>query len=316
MAAISIGTLTDIEKTQYVKEALKFAKYALIYRQFGQKDTVAKREGKTRQWVRFSIPAITSGTDFSGAATYVKNTTGVAPTFTPATPGTATVSATADYLFGKGHEWNNGVEYTSFMDLEDNLRQVNAEHAGRAVDSETRDVLIAGTSVAYANAKASRGLLDSNDKIDMADIFQSVTNLRNRSARPIDGKFTVAHSHNVTQRLLLDSTFQAAIANQKDYIFTGTIAELYGCRFVGTENAPTVSNSGSNNAVSTVEQTLIFGSDAYGVTHWMMNDYDLVYTGPGGWGDEWANRHALTWKMVHKPVILNDSWMERLESAR
>lgn len=202
------------------------------------------------------------------------------------------------------------------MDLEDNLRQVNAEHAGRAVDSETRDVLIAGTSVAYANAKASRGLLDSNDKIDMADIFQSVTNLRNRSARPIDGKFTVAHSHNVTQRLLLDSTFQAAIANQKDYIFTGTIAELYGCRFVGTENAPTVSNSGSNNAVSTVEQTLIFGSDAYGVTHWMMNDYDLVYTGPGGWGDEWANRHALTWKMVHKPVILNDSWMERLESAR
>ena len=316
MAAISIGTLTDIEKSDYVREGLKFAQYNLIYRQFGQKEQVKKREGKTRQWFRFSVPALTSGADFSGAATYVSNTTGAPPTFTPATPTTTTVTATADHLFGKGHEWNGGAEYTSFANIESELRRINAEHAGRAVDTEVRDVIKAGTTVNYANAKASRGLLSSADTIDMNDIFDAGTTLRNNSTRLIKGMYSVAHSHNVTAQLMKDTAFQSAIAQQKPYIFTGTIAELYGMRFVGTENAPTVSNSGTGNSVGTVEQTLIFGEGAYGVTYWMMDDYDIIYTPPGGWGDEYKTRHALTWKMVQKAVILNQSWMLRLESAR
>lgn len=316
MAAISIGTLTDIEKTSYAREGLKFAKYKLIYRQFGQKEDVEKREGKTRQWFRFSVPELESGANFNGTETYVKNTTGAPPTFTPATPTTTTVTATADYLFGKGHEWNEGAEYTSFADIRSELRKVNAEHAGRAFDTEVRDVIKAGTTVGYANGKASRGLLSSADTIDMNDIFDSVTTLRNNSANPINGMFSVAHSHNVTAQLMKDTAFQSAIAQQKPYIFTGVIAELYGCRFVGTENAPTVSNSGTANSVGTVEQTLIFGEGAYGVTYWGMNDYDLIYTPPGGWGDEYKSRHALTWKLREKGVILNQSWMLRLESAR
>ncbi len=316
MAVISIGTLTDIEKSDYVKEGLKFAEYNLIYRQFGQKEDVKERAGKTRQWFRFSVPAVTSGADFSGAATYVSNTTGATPTFTPATPTTTTVTATADYLFGKGHEWNDGVAYSSFADIKMELRRVNAEHAGRAIDTEVRDTVIAGTNVGYANAKASRGLLTSADTIDMNDIFDAVTNLRNNSARPIKGLFRALHSHNVTAQLMKDTAFQSAIQFQKDYLFKGTIAELYGVGFTATENAPTQSNSGSNNAVSTVEKTLIVGDGAFGVTHWMLNDYDLIYTAPGGWGDEWKQRHALTWKYSGKAVILNQSWMYRLESAR
>jgi len=316
MAVLNIGTLSDIEKTKYIKESLAFAKYQLIFRQFGQKDKVEAREGKTCQWIRFTIPTVTSGSDFSGSATYVKNSTGAAPTFTPATPGDTTVTATMEFLFGQGHEWNAGVEYSSLVDLPKELRKVNAEHAGRAVDTEVRDVLKVGTTVGYANAKASRMALISTDKIDMDDIFAQVTTLRNNSAPLIKGLYTVAHSHNVTEQLMKDTAFQNAIQFQKPYIFTGTIAELYGSRFVGTENAPTVANSGSNNTISTLEQTLIFGDNAYGVTYWMLNDYDMIYTGPGGWGDEYANRHALTWKFVGKAVRLNENWMLRLESAR
>lgn len=316
MAVINIGTLTDIERTSYVKEALDFAKMQLIYRQFGQKDEVEERAGKTRQWVRFTVPTVESGSDFLSSATYVKNTTGASPTFTPATPGTTAVTASADYLFGKGHEWSNPVAFTSFMDIKKNLREINAEHAGRAVDTEVRDILKVGTTVGYANGKASRGLLAPADTIDMNDIFDNVTTLRNNSVRLIKGMLSVAHSHNVTAQLMKDTAFQNAIQFQKEYIFTGVIAELYGCRFVATENAPTVSSSGSNNAVNNIEQTLIFGANAYGVTYWMKDDYDLIYTPPGGWGDEWANRNALTWKFAGKAVILNQSWLLRLESAR
>ena len=113
-----------------------------------------------------------------------------------------------------------------------------------------------------------------------------------------------------------DSGFQTAVANQKNYIFVGTIAELYGMRFDFSSLAPTVSNSGSNNAVATVEQTIILGANAFGISKWMLNDFDIIYTKPGGWGDEWAVRHGLTWKHYFKSVILNQSWMSRLESAR
>jgi len=316
MAVINIGTLSDIEKTKYVREALDFARYQLIYRQFGQKDRVEAREGKTVQWIRFSVPAVVSGSSFTGNVTYVKNSTGAAPTFTPATPGDTTVTATMEFLFGQGHEWNEGVEYSSLVDLPKELRKINAEHAGRAVDTEVRNVLVAGTNVAYANGKSSRTALVTTDTIDMNDIFDAVTTLRNNSAPLIKGMYTVVHSHNVTAQLMKDTAFQNAVQFQKPYIFTGTIAELYGCRFVGTENAPYVENGGSDNSIDKIEQTLIFGDNAYGVTYWMMNDYDLIYTGPGGWGDEYANRHALTWKFVGKAVILNQSWMLRLESAR
>ncbi len=316
MAVINIGTLTDIEKSKYVKEGLEFAKYQLIYRQFGQKDNVEERAGKTIQWIRFTVPAVTSGSDFTGAATYVKNTTGASPTFTPATPDETAVTASPDYLFGKGHEWTNGVGYTSFMDIKKELRQINAEHAGRSVDTEVRNIVDAGTTVAYANAKANRGLLDSADKIDLYDLFSLATTMRNNSTRTIEGLLRVMHSHNVTEQLFKDSVLQSAIQLQKNYMFVGTIAEIYGFGFTPTENAPTVSNSGSNNAVATVEQTVVAGKGGYGVTYWEKNDYDIIYTGPGGWADEWANRNALTWKFSGKAVILNQSWVGRLESSR
>jgi N4-gp56 family major capsid protein len=149
----------------------------------------------------------------------------------------------------------------------------------------------------------------------MVDFFNSATTLRNNDAPTINGMYSALCSHNVIQQLMQDTTFQSAIQFQRDYIFTGTIAELYGIRFLSSSLAPTVANGGSASN-DTIEQTIILGEGAYGVTHWLLGDYDMVYTGPGGHGDEWANKHKLTWKMYHKAVILNSNWMVRLESVR
>ena len=316
MALISIGTLTDLEKVSYVKEGLEVAKPNLVYQQYGMGDRVEKRDGKTRQWFRFTKSAITSGSDFSGAATYVKNTTGAPPTFTPATPSDTLITAQVDFLFGKGHEWNEGVQYTSFADLPKELRVINAQHASEATDTEVRDVLKAGTNVAYANAKASRGLLTGADQIDIDDLTNQLVTMRDNSAKPVKGFFPVFCSNSVIGQLLKDSAFRTAVQLQREYMFTGTIVEFMGMRFHNTELAPTVTSSGSNNAVANVEQTILVGQNSYGVTKWMLNDYDVVYTPPGGWGDEWAVRHSLTWKHAFKAVILNQSWLLRLESAR
>lgn len=317
MAAISLGTLTDLEKTSYVREGLPVAKPKLIYSQFAVKDNVAKREGKTRQWFRFTKPGLTSGAsgNFSGYQ-YEKNATGAPPTFTPATPADTTVTAQVDFLFGQGHEWNDGIEYTSFADIPKELRILNTLHAAEAIDTEVRDVVVAGTNVIYANGEATRPDLLTTDTVDMNDIFDAVTVLRNNDAPEIQGMYSAMCSANVIAQLMKDTTFQNAIQVQKNYIFTGTIAELYGVRFNFSSRAATTSNGGSASQIATIEQTIITGDNAYGKTAWMMNDYDIVLTNPGGWGDEYAVRHAMTWKFMFKSVILNNNWMVRLESSR
>lgn len=316
MAAITLGSLSDLEKVSYVREGLPVAKPKLIYSQYAVKDRVAKREGKTRQWFRFAKVGITSGSDFSGSATYVKNSTGAAPTWTPATPTDTTVTAQVDFLFGKGHEWNDGVEYTSFADLPKELRLLNTLHAAEAIDTEVRDVVAAGTNVYYANGRATRPNILSTDTIDMNDIFAAVTTLRNADAPEIQGMYSALCSANVIEQLMKDTAFQSAIQFQKPYLFTGTIAELYGVRFTFSSRAATTSNGGSASQIATIDQTIITGDNAYGKTAWMLDDYDIVYTAPGGWGDEWSNRHALTWKYNFKSVILNQNWLIRVESAR
>ena len=318
MGVLNIGTLTDIEKSSYVREALEIARPQFIYQQFGQGDRVKKREGKTRQWFRFrKLPLANQSGDFSGTLYgYVKNATGVSPTWTPYEPSTATVTATVSFLFGVGHQWNEGVQYTSLADLPKGLRVINHQQAAEAVETEVLDVVKAGTTVAYANAKASRNLLDGADKIDMADVMTQVTTLRNNDAKPIKGLYRAMCSANVIEQLMQDGNFMEVVRSRKDYYFTGTIAELFAVGFQFSSMAPKVADSGSNNALSYVEQTIITGANAYGITKWMLNDYDLVYTPPGGWGDEWKNKHGLAWKHAFKAVILNQNWILRLESAR
>ena len=302
-----------------MKEGLEWAKHNLIYQQFGMGDRVPKRAGHTRQWFRMTKPNLASGgADFSTTVyQYIKNTTGTSPTWTPATPADTTVSAQVDFLFGQGHAWNEGTEYTSFADIPKELRMLNAQHASEAIEQEVINVLRVGTSAYYANNKATRNLVDANDTVDVDDFLAVVTALRNNDAKPIRGNFRAMISANVLQQLLQDSTFREVVSrSSRDYYFTATIAEYLGIGYQFSSMAPTISDSGSNNAVSTLEQSIVVGNNSYGITKWMLKDYDVVYTSPGGHGDEWATKHALTWKFNFKSVILNNDWMYRLESAR
>lgn len=317
MAALTLSSLSDLQKTDYVREGLPNAKPKLIYSQYAVKDRVQKREGKTRQWFRMAKIDPTDGSsgNFSGY-TYEKNQTGAPPTFTPATPTDTTVTAQVDYLFGQGHEWNDALEYNSFADIPKELRELNVMHAAEAIDTEVRDVVTAGTNVYYANAKATRPDLQTTDTVDMTDFFNAATVLRNNDAPEIKGMYSAMCSANVIAQLMQDTAFQSAIQFQKPYIFTGTIAELYGIRFNFTSRAATSSNGGSASQIATIEQTIITGDNAYGKTAWMLDDFDIVVTQPGGWGDEYATRHAMTWKYEFKSVILNQDWLLRLESSR
>jgi len=317
MAVVTLGSLTDFERTKYFTEGLPFAKPALIHEQYGQKDRIEARQGKVAQWFRMTKLGLTSGSDFTGAANYVTNATGAPPTFTPETPAETTVTATMAAYFGKGYEWNEAIDYVSLADLPKELRSVLFQQAAEVVDTVVRNTINVGTTVSFANGRASRPLLQPTDYVDMNDFIDAAVVLRANDAPRYDGDmYAVIHSPYVTAELMKDSVFQAAIQVQKKYNWTGVIAELFGMRFHETSRASTTTSGGSASQISTLDQTLVIGKGAYGVTKWMMNDFDIIYTGPGGWGDEYKTRHALTWKHYMAAVILNQSNLLRLESAR
>lgn len=288
-----------------VRKTLEFAKPKLVYPQFGAPDLSLRRKGKTASWLRFTKLSIPS------------STLDESPTWSPATVSDSVVTATLE-LWGAGVELLEFLEETSFLDLPDEYKKLIGQNAGETINQKVRDILVAGTSVNYANGVAARQNLIGTDTIDLNDILDTVEQLEVQDAPMIGDEYVAIISPYVKTRLMKDSAFREATRYlaKDNSIFTGEVANIDGVRFVRTSTAPSVSNSGSNNSVANVEQTIILGENAYGIARLLPGDFDVVVTPPGGHGDEYKVKNSLAWKAYLKAVILNQNFMRRLESAR
>lgn len=296
----------DTIEVYNVRKTLDFAKPKLVYPQFGAPDLAMRRKGKTASWLRFSklsIPSSVLGEDGG--------------TWTPETVTDTTVTATLQ-LWGNGIELLEFLEETSFLDLPDEYKKLIGQNAGETINEKVRDVLVAGTSVNYANGVAARQNLISTDTLDLDDILNTVESLEASDAPMIGDEYVAIISPYVKTRLMKDTAFRESTRYlaKDNSIFTGEIANIDGVRFVRTSTAPSVSSSGSNNSVAKVEQTIILGENAYGIARLLPGDFDVVVTQPGGHGDEFKVKTSMAWKCYLKAVILNQSFMRRLESAR
>lgn len=288
-----------------VRKTLEFAKPKLVYPQFGQPDLTMRRKGQTASWLRFTKLAIPSSVlDDS-------------PTWSPETVTESTVTATLQ-LWGNGVELTEALDETSFLNLPDEYKKLVGQNAGETINLKVRDVLVAGTSVDYANAVAARQNLISTDTIDLDDILKTVENMEVQDAPKIGDNYVAIISPYVKTRLMKDTAFREAVRYlaKDSTIFTGELVTVDGTKFVVTSTAPSVSNSGSNNSVASVDQTIILGDGAYGIARLLPGDFDVVVTPPGGHGDEYKVKTSIAWKAYLKAVILNQNFMRRLESAR
>ncbi|MBK9272864.1 MAG: N4-gp56 family major capsid protein [Saprospiraceae bacterium] len=288
-----------------VRKTLEFAKPKLVYPQFGMPDMVMRRKGQTASWLKFdklSIPG---------------SVLADSPTWAPETVTDSTVTATLE-LWGNGVTLLEALGETSFLKLEDEYKKLIGQNAGETINEKVRDVLIAGTTVGYANNKNARQGLISTDTIDLDDILDNVETLEVNDAPMMGDEYVAIISPYVKTRLMKDTAFREATRYlaKDNSLFTGEVANIDGVRFVRTSTAPSVSDSGSNNSVSNVEQTLILGEGAYGIARLLPGDFDVVITPPGGHGDEYKVKTAIAWKAYLKSVILQQSYMLRLESAR
>lgn len=310
MAAANLTNTPDLNKVHYMKEALPIIEYNLVFGQFGQEDMMPRGDGNSFRFIRF--------TKLDSDTGYTANTSGDSPTWTPDSIADTLVNVTPDFLFGNGLEWNEARQYTSWAELPSNMRKLLSVQAAEAIDKRIRDIVVAGTQVVYAGSRDARTDLISTDYIVMEDIFKAAEQLKENGGKPVAkfGAFCAVISPNTERTLLTDSSFRELINQQRgEDLYKGKLGTLAGIDFWMSQVAPTLSNSGSASSVSTVEQTLVFAEGAYGVSKIMFDNFDIVYTAPGGHGDEYKTKHKLTWKASMKAVILQDLWMTRIESA-
>ena len=202
----------DAIQVHVVRKTLEFAKPKLVYPQFGAPDLTLQRKGQTASWLKYTKLGIPS-------SVLADN-----PTWSPETVLDSTVTATLE-LWGNGVELGEALTETSFLDLPDEYKKLIGQNAGETINEKVRDILVAGTSVNYANAKANRGAILSTDTADLDDILDTVESLEAADAPMIGDEYVAIISPYVKTRLMKDTAFREATRYlaKDNSIFTGEL---------------------------------------------------------------------------------------------
>lgn len=300
MAVTTTTTLSEPVAAYYEKRFLMRAEENFIYEQLGTAGRVPKNEGKTVVWNRMTNPssksALTEGTD---------------PT--PSGLSATLVSATVAQ-YGNYEQVSDILELTAVDTLVKEVIDVLAYEAAISIDDAIIAEVSAGGTALYASGVAARNSLVATDTVTVKDIRKAKRELHSLAARPHSkGKFVATAHPDVIYDLEGDSNWvNAHIYTEKgiDAIYNGEAGEIYGTRFMMTQQAPVLTNSGSANAE--VYQTHIMGKDFFGVSK--LQDLDTYVDSP-------SPRSALRlysdigWKASFAVKVLNDSFAQRLESG-
>lgn len=180
---------------------------------------------------------------------------------TPATLSDSQVTVTlAEY--GNAVTTTALVRGTSYIDLDPVVANVIGFNAGVSVDTIARNILQAGTNIAYSGAATSRATVTTTMNLTGNDVRKAKARLRGSNVPTIGGAY-VGFIH---PDVAYDFTGASGGANFRDphtysepnEIWTGEIGQFEGIRFVESPRAPLFADSGSPGTVD-VYRTLIMG---------------------------------------------------------
>lgn len=251
---------------------------------------------------------------------------------TPAGKQLATTEVTATVA-----QYGDFVTVTDVLDYESadpvlmEAAEILGDQAGDTLDQITRDVLAAGTTVQYASTATSRVTVAASMKMSVDEVKEAVRTLKNNNAmrvtkmvkpetgissEPIDAAF-VGIVHPDTTYDLQGLTGFVPVEKYANHstVMEGEVGKINEVRFVETTNAKVFTGAGA--ASIDVYATLIMGANAYGTV--AVNGESLKNIvkplGSAGSADPLDQRATSGWKATHTAVILNDSFMVRIEHA-
>jgi N4-gp56 family major capsid protein len=288
----------------YEKRFLMRSEENFVFEGLGTPGRIPANEGKTVVWNRMTNPSAK---------------TALSESFDPTPAGlSATLISATVAQYGNFEQVSDLLETTAIDTLVKEVIDVLAYEAALSIDTVIANVLTAGGTSQIQGSIVARNSLVAANKIEVSDIRKALRTLHKFAAQPhTKGKYVAATHPDVIYDLQGDTNWvNAHIYTEKgiDAVYNGEAGELYGTRFVMTQNSPVLSAAGcSTGAVSAnVYQTHIMGKDFFGVSK-LQNLTTYV--------DSPSPRSALRlysdigWKASFAVKVLNDSFAVRLETG-
>lgn len=314
------GGLTNEMKTFYSNYLISLAEPELVHDQFGQKHPIPKNGGKTIEFRKYSalpkaLKALTEGVTPDGQKLSMSVIT-------------ATVAQYGGFI-----ELSDVLLLTA---IDNNLMQATtalASQAGRTLDTITREVLVGGTNVQYAegqvtaraNLVGGSANADENHYLTVEGIRKAVRTLKVMNAPRINGNYVGIIHPDTAHDLMSDPDWKFPHQYQDtSNLYEGEIGKIAGCRFVETteakvwKKASKDSSGGSPTATSRdVYATLILGANAYGVTEVSGGGLQHIVKqlGSAGTADPLNQRATAGWKAIKVAERLVEEYMVRIETT-
>lgn len=284
-------------KTFYDTTLLENAREEMLFAQFGKKQPM---HGNKVEWRKFNT--------FAKALTPL--TEGVIPT--GQTFGMTNIEATIDQ-YGDFVAVSDRLEMEAYDDVIFGATEEMGAAEGETYDTLTRNVLVAGNSVAYAGGKDSRAALTKTDVLTPAMVNKAATWLKKNKAPRIDGCYAAIIHPSVAEDLRETTEWKEFHKyNDVQPIFKGEIGMLHGVRFVEC-NEQKIWKEGA--AGTGVYATLFLGKDAFGILDPDGEGMEMIIKDKSEIGGPLNQFSTIGYKFCHGAKILYQERMLRVESG-
>jgi N4-gp56 family major capsid protein len=313
-------------KTFYDRMLLERTVPNLLHMKFGQTKRIPPGSGRVIEWRKFA--AISTATTPLVEGTLYNDLKDI----------TVTAITGSVSQYGDAVGFSDLVATVTIDPLLAETTKILAEQASQTIDELTRDVLVAGTTVRYANAAANRAAIAAGDDFasmdgaggaasggSLSDIRRIVLDLELNRARRIGGYYqAITHP-----RVMFD--IQATTEWREHQLYNMTkrdergglgnisnpspVGEIYGVEFWVTDVAKVFEDAGASSI--DVYTVLVFGQDAFGTVELSGHNLETIYQplGSAGTADPLKQQQTMGWKVTFGTKILQEAFMLRYECA-
>ena len=289
------SSMSPTMKTFYDTTLLENAREQMVFTQFGKKQPM---KGNKVEWRKFNT--------FAKALTPL--TEGVIPT--GQTFGMTNIEAVTTQ-HGDFVAVSDRLELESYDDVIFGATEEMGAAEGETYDTLTRNILVAGNSVAYAGGKESRSALTNADILTPAVVNRAATWLKKNKAPKIEGCY-VALIHPSVAEDLRESAEWKEFHKYNDVapIFKGEIGMLHGVRFVES-NECKVWKDGATATYA----TLFLGKDAFGILDPEGEGMEMIIKPKEVAGGPLNQFSTIGYKFCHGAKILYQERLLRVETG-
>ena len=301
---VNVTTHSDMSptmKTFYDTTLLENAREAMVFTQFGEKQPM---KGNKIEWRKFNT--------FAKALTPLQE--GVIPT--GQTFGMTKIEGEITQ-HGDFTAVSDRLELESYDDVIFGATEEMGAAEGETYDTLTRNVLIGGNSVQYCpngdTEVTSRENITKNCILTPEVVHKASTWLKKNKAPKINGSYVALIHPSVAHDLTSTQTWiEYHKHTNPTPIFKGEIGELYGVRFVESNNCQIWKENEGDTAVYA---TLFLGAKAFGILDPQGEGMEMIIKTREQIGGPLNQFSTIGYKFCHGAKILYQERMLRVESG-